>query len=307
MNAEIWLRHPKLTLRHLRKRGKLPDLAHPHTLTEKYVWRLIFDRNPLFTVFCDKLATKRWIDAHVPGVRYADVLWTGDSIREAPKPLLRAAAYLKSNNSTNTNLKLSTNTLDEAGLHRLTQKWLEKDLYRLRGEWGYADITPVLFIEKDLATDADAETVEYSVYVFCGEISHVSVMTDHKSRDVRFARFREDGERMEIRRVLRKEYKLLAEDFHSPLAFDVLSRTAKAICEGIDHLRVDFLWNGEDLFLTEIVTYPVAGFVRYDDEALMNEMSGRWDLHESHFFKLEQTGWRKRARDWFEENWREDR
>lgn len=303
-NALCYCCFPRLTLKHLLKRRALPDLARPRTVTEKYVWRLIFDRNPVFTVFCDKLATKEWMAENFPSVGVARVLWIGDDILDAPEHMLAGPGYLKSNNSTATNLKLGAQPVDRTRLRRLTQGWLKKDLYRKGGEWGYRDIPPKLFIEEDLSTDTGATMVEYSVYVFSGTVSHVSVMTSHKTSEVSFTRFFEDGRRMEIRRLLKKKYRLLPDDFRSPVPLDRLCETAKAICRQVDHLRVDFLWNGKALYLTELVTYPMAGFIRYDDQALMKDMSARWNLEDSYFFRVEQTGWRRHAQRWFRSHWR---
>ena len=59
--------------------GYGPNIAFPSRYHDKMLWRKIFDHNPLFVTFCDKLATKEYVRARAPGIRMPATLWVGYS------------------------------------------------------------------------------------------------------------------------------------------------------------------------------------------------------------------------------------
>lgn len=54
--------------------GYNPNIALPGRYHEKMLWRKLFDRNPLFEVFCDKLATKDFVRKRTPGLKLPETL-----------------------------------------------------------------------------------------------------------------------------------------------------------------------------------------------------------------------------------------
>src|SRR5690606_22796662 len=84
--AGLWLalRHPVMMVRHRRKMGSWPNPGHPHSYSDKMMWRKLLDRNPLFVTATDKLAAKDYIAARTPGLPQPQVLWTGRSAAEIP-------------------------------------------------------------------------------------------------------------------------------------------------------------------------------------------------------------------------------
>ena len=55
INAQIAARHAFNTSSYFRSFGRLPNYVEPRGYTEKIQWRKMFDRNPLFITWCDKL------------------------------------------------------------------------------------------------------------------------------------------------------------------------------------------------------------------------------------------------------------
>jgi len=47
-----------VNLTYLRTFGKLPNLRHPKTFSEKIAWRKLYQHNPQFPIFADKVAVK---------------------------------------------------------------------------------------------------------------------------------------------------------------------------------------------------------------------------------------------------------
>jgi hypothetical protein len=72
------LRHPRLHGKFLRRMRRVPDVALPRDYTDRMLWRKLFDRNPLFVTFADKLATKDWVAARCPDLPMPATLWAGE-------------------------------------------------------------------------------------------------------------------------------------------------------------------------------------------------------------------------------------
>ena len=82
MNASLYFLH-KRQVKLFRKRvGYYPNIAFPKKYHEKMFWRKVFDNNPFFGVFCDKLATKEYILSIFPEARVPKTIWSTDNITQ---------------------------------------------------------------------------------------------------------------------------------------------------------------------------------------------------------------------------------
>lgn len=303
--------HPWLFVQYLVELKSFPRVAIPRSINEKYFWRKIVDRNPAFVPLSDKIATKSYMNERFPSVKYAAVLWQGRDIRKAPPELLNKAGYLKANHGSGLNYKLGDRPVDINALHNLTQKWLAERYYGRHGEWGYKDVKPTLLIEEDVAEPAASNSlIDITIYAFGSDVSHIAVMLNHKTDFIQIARYDQNGKRLAvpkpgtpgknpaIRSVENPAVSALPAEFTLPPGIDELTETARAICSGFDHLRVDFLWNGANYFLTEITIYSMAGYIVYSDMELRRRMADYWDLRQSWLLTTPQRGWRKYYAGW---------
>jgi len=283
--------------------GTRPKLYVPETIWDKYLWRKIFDHDPQFTVFCDKLAAKHYAASRCPDLPAAKVLWQADDIGQAPAELLKGPGFLKSNHASGLFLKLDEKprSLDE--LQAITDRWLrgwhhtKPRRWKFRGQWGYKNVQRTLFIEEDLGRETGKPIVDFAVYVFGGKITHMSVMLDHKTGHQKYARFDGSGRRSQTE-LSSDKFSALPRNYRPPVSLAKVCDVAGRIAGDSDHLRIDLIWNGQDLYFSEITVYSQGGFVRHLDQALMAEMTEAWDLRRSWFLTHPQSGWRRLYADW---------
>jgi hypothetical protein len=121
------LRHPRLHWKYLRRTRRVPDLAWPCRFSERMLWRKLFDRNPLFVTFADRLAAKAWLGDAAPGLPTARVLRVGQDPAGLPDALLRPGVALKCSHGSDTNIlcRDAAPPRDEA-VARL-RRWLARD------------------------------------------------------------------------------------------------------------------------------------------------------------------------------------
>ena len=66
-------------LRHKEIFGYKPDFKHPQTFNEKIVHRMLYDRNPIYTVLADKLKARIYIAHKLQGFSQANISTTRES------------------------------------------------------------------------------------------------------------------------------------------------------------------------------------------------------------------------------------
>lgn len=309
INLVIYACYPRVFLTYWLKIFGLPNVALPHTVNEKYFWRKVFDRDPLFTVMADKLAVKEYLAQNFPDVPVAKVLWRGFDIRNCPSGLLRSRAILKANHSTSCLVRLGRDPVDLEEFDALTRRWLAKRPETPHGEWSYKYIVPELFVEKDVSRP-DVPLMELSFMVAGDRFTYLlaSINTKQHNQMERLYdfNFQATGARrlghncglFPPRRRKLNVYPDLPDDFPLPPNVEEIAEMAVRVSGGRDDVRTDFMWNGETWYFGEFTFYPSGGYRRLTNPEILEEMSRAWDLRRSWLLAKPQTGWRKLYANW---------
>lgn len=286
------IRHPWLPRSHRRLRAQLERpgrfrIAVPRELNEKYAWRKLFDRNPLFSTVNDKLACKAWVRDLGIDAPMAPVLWVGTDARDIPAELFDRPIAIKANLRSKLNV-----------FHDGTQGQREASVAAANacleqaggspGLWDYFEINPRLFVEERLFTDR--EFCDLNIIV-CGP-DLVQINTTWTGPGEKLERWfpDQDGEfhctegdtpddRDSVGRPL-------------PATIGQAMTIARDIGKRFDNIRVDFLATDTELFLGEITFNSRDGRNRvgFDTDLPGNRM---WDLRRSWFMATPQKGWRE--------------
>jgi len=309
VNAWVYLTHPLFVLRCRRNLGRWPNLAKPMRFAELMQWRKLFDRNPRFVIFADKLATKDWIAERLPQLATAETLWVGERPEDIPEALLTRGHIAKTNNASGQNYLPHRKPLPRAELNRQFHRWLRASALRHRirwldssQEWAYRPVPPRIFVERQVG--AGGRFVDISVRVMDGVPILVSCSLDAKTADKTIGYFWPDGTPL-----VGPDTNTLPPEFTLPPRFAEAIGLAGQLGQGADYLRIDFLAPGDDLFAGEITCYPASGWGT--DDWFMQLMYRRWldTLHLSWALSTAQP-WPRRLylaafRRWLEERRRE--
>jgi hypothetical protein len=301
INSLLYVLHPYLVAQYWRTLRRFPDIAVPRDVNEKMLWRKLFDRNPDFVTFSDKLLAKEYVRQRHPDLAQSPVLWSGTDLHDLPKDLAGRRCFLKANHSSGMNIALENGPVDKHQLVKATRGWLAHRHHRIHGEWGYRDVSPEFFLEADISAGQDTDIVDIIVYVFSDTVTLIVATTGEKTARERVALFDADGCRWNALPVSyygRAAKVALPDDFKLPVDAATLSRQALLIAHANDHLRVDFMWNGEQLHFCETTVYPGGGYRRYSDPGIARLMGQSWNLADAWFLRAPQSGWRRRYAAW---------
>ncbi len=281
------LRHPRITCSFFGRRGRVPDFARPAEHGEMVQWRKVFDHNPQFTLFCDKLATRRWVAANFPDVPIIEPLWVGERPEDLPDRFVAPGYIIKTNHGCRANYFPHRQSLPRPELNRLLWRWLRRS-YDRQGQWGYRGIGRKLFVEPCIG--GGAPLTEYSIRAHDGEISGLFIVRDQHRPTEQGSDFAGDGSRLPLRPGTRRQP--LPDDYELPETLHRARAIASRISRGFDHLRVDFLVDGDALYLGEITVYPGSGYGnewRSPVKAAMHERAWFRALHLSWFCRTPQS------------------
>lgn len=293
INLFLFARYPRLVRKFKKRIGYYPNIAAPEKFHEMIFWRKIFDRNPLFITFCDKLAAKVFIKTRIPEAEIPETLWIGKDFASIPRQLRCMDVVLKANHGSGFN---HFGVLDEAGsgeLQAMTRKWLRTNYSRDKGEWAYSRVPRTLFLERRLPNTEPEKLVDVSVRCSNGKAILASADEDNKTPVNRSGFFGVDGKRCTHFETMDPEDIKLPEDYCLPASFSKAVEYAKRLSVGVDYARYDFLCLGTKIYPGEITVYPFAGLTPSYDTIIDTFLTDNWDVSTSWFLRQSWRGWRK--------------
>lgn len=290
-----YLSRPNLILRYRRKIGKFPRIAVPRGYNEKFLWRKLFDRNPILPVMCDKLRSKKFFLERCPDLQAAEVLWVGARPEDIPDDVLAGNVVVKANYGAALNVFVREGRIDRHKLNGQINRW-RRAFYpygQKDGEWAYGEIAPKIFVERMVLDKDGNEPMLINVLIMGGEPQIFAILVNVRNGIGRIAVFNPDGTKIGTNLGhFQPEENRFPEDFTPPTVIGEIIEHARAVGRDIDQVRVDFMWSNGQIYCSEITPYTAAGYGTYDDPAIAKRLGDAWDLKRSWFLKSPQTGWR---------------
>jgi hypothetical protein len=274
-----FVRYPRVIQRTWRRGRVLPDPATPRSDVDKFLWRKLFDRNPLFVIACDKLAAKRYALSTCPELKTAAVLWTGDDPARIPADVLAGDVVVKANNGSGRNILIRGGQLDRTALNARAARWMRRLHGYSFGEWAYREATRCLLVEEMLLEHGKPVATEYKFHVAGGRTAYVFVMAKSDGGDIHFHIDR-DGHTSPPEVVL-------------PANFARMLHIAETLGAPFDYVRCDLYELDGVIYFSELTVYPLSG-QGGTNSRLRDLRNAAWDLRKSWFLTTPQRGWRKR-------------
>ena len=284
-NIACYLRHPVIVMYSVRRSRTWLRPATPRTILEKFIWRKLFDRNPLFKTACDKIAAKEYALTRCPELKTADIRWLGTDPESIPFELLDGTTVLKANHGSGWNLlqphKLTRNEI----VHR-ARRWMNTRYGRTKGEWGYANVPRRILVEDAVLEDGELTQTEYKFHVCCGTTAYVFLkLRQTGTNNARFITDR-DGNAYALDDSGCRPFK----EFEPADSFYDMRRIAERLAEPFDFVRCDFYSMPGGIYFSELTVYPMSGHGNNGHPELVALRNSLWDIRKSWFLSTSHHG-----------------
>ena len=237
-----------------------PHIKKPRSFSEKIFHRMLFDRNPLWTLLSDKMRVRDYVSSKLDSNILVPLLWHGKDPNQIPFDELPTSFVIKTNHACGFNILVNNkNHLNKEQTKRHLKEWLSLNFTYstfLGMSWAYKNIEPEILIEAFLE-DNGRVPLDYKFFCFSGRAECIQVSFD---------RFGDASER-----ILDRDFKALdlwwglklyTGKIVPPDNYSELLEVAELLSQGLNFIRVDLYSVGGRTYFGEMTCYPAGGLAR---------------------------------------------
>ncbi len=257
-----------------RAHGVAPDLDHPSTFTEKVVWRMLHDRNPLFPPCSDKLAVRDRVAAAVGSEYLVPLVAATTRPEELVAERLPARFVLKATHGSGwVEVVADRERWDRPRSLARMRRWLATDFSREKREWQYRSIPPHIVVE-EMLVGADGEPpLEVRSLCFDGEPRFLEVVArGHVPPRVDY--YDTAWNHFPVRHGLLP----MGGPRPRPAQLDEIVALARRLSAGFDFVRVDLYLCRDRVHFGELTFTPGAAWRGFRPSEYDGVFGGAWVL-----------------------------
>ncbi len=267
-----WAEVSQVRQRYHQHYGRYPSLLFPRTYSELMQRRKLFDRKPIYTLFCDKLASRDFVAAQI-GERYLPPMqWSGADPDRIPFEALRYPVIIKPRHLSGF-VKI-VRALPDQDERTALRDHFHTQMLRNHGrqltEPGYYNVPPGVLVEDLLTEPGGTVPIDYKFLVFHGRAvmiqAHFGRYTQH---EVGF--FDLDWKRLPYTRV----HPAPSGNPAPPPNLAEMIGIAERLARGQSFLRVD-LYDSGRVYFGEFTVYPGSGFDPFEPRDLDRRLGEIW-------------------------------
>ncbi len=265
-------------------------LSDPRYLNEKYLWRRLFDHDPRFTVVCDKIETRKLVADLGVDVRLPEIFWTGTDPDLIPEHLLGQDVIVKAAHGWNQSIYVRDAGLGPAEIREKCREFMASSHGQRQHQWGYFNAPRRILIEERLFSGRPMCDIKFTVFGHV-LVQIIGIYPGPQGRTAGIWFLDSDGEWK-----LSDEASSVSKEIDGrplPPSTDAAARIASQIGAAFDHMRVDFMTDGEQVYLGELTAYNAAGASPTFGHLVDTPNNVYWDLRRSWFLSTPQRGWRR--------------
>lgn len=236
------------------------NLDNPKTFNEKLQWLKLYYRKPEFTEMVDKYAVKRFVAERIGEQYVIPNLGVWERFEEIDFDLLPNQFVLKcTHDSGGLVICKDKGKLDIEAARKKIEKCLKKNYYLIGREWPYKDVEPRILAEAYMEDAADSALIDYKVMCFHGEAKLIQV---HNGR---FVQHMQDFYDTLWNRVnVTQGPPQTKTEMEKPVFLDEMLRLSAELSKDLPHLRVDWYYVNNQLYLGELTFFDASGFEAFE-------------------------------------------
>lgn len=258
--------------------GRDMDLDNPKTFNEKIQWRILRDRNPIYTELADKYLVREFVKEKIGEEYLIKLLGVYDSVEEIDYDKLPNQFVLKcTHDSGSVVICKDKITFDKKEANRKLKFFQKRNFYHTTREYHYKDMKPRIICEEFLNTYNKAPE-DYKIYVINNNGEYKTFMQIEEDRfgDHRRGIYDENFNLLPVRRTLE-----LPKNTVKPKGFDLMIELSKKLTEDFDFVRVDFYEIEGKVYFGEMTFTPAAGLGKFQPDEWDYKLGEMWKIKKS--------------------------
>jgi hypothetical protein len=242
---------------------------------EKTWRRMLVDRDPLWTLFSDRLRVRDYVASKAGPEYLIPLLWTGHSPEDIPFDDLPAKCVIKTNHGCGYNIFVRDKTrLDRAQVKQQLKTWLSENYcqdWALGTQWGYMNIRPAIVVES-LLEDNGRPPNDYKFFCYWGRAEFLKIDFD---------RFEDHSEAFLDRELKPLDFvgrgiKQYQGKVTLPDNYTDMVRVAESLAQGVDFVRVDLYSVAGRVYFGELTCYHGGGRIRLEPRKYDFLLGEKW-------------------------------
>lgn len=260
----------------LRQHGYWPDFLNARTFSEKVWNRMLYDRDPRWTLLSDKLSVRDYVASKIGADHLVPLLWWGSDPDKLPWHQLPSQFVIKATHGCGYNIAVTEKAqTSRESIKRKLIAWLKENycLDRFFGvEWAYKNIEPHIIVEPFLGENDKAPT-DYKFLCFSGRVEYIQVDYD------RFERHAEQFFDRDFNRVwVRVGYPQYSGSARLPNNIGEMIGIAESLAQGLHFIRVDLYSVDDRIYFGELTCYPSWGTSRITPREYDFVFGAKWPM-----------------------------
>ena len=260
-------------LQYFRVLRRFPNLRTPRTLTEKLIWRKLYQRDPRFTVFSDKLRVKDEVAKIIGQAGVIETMWSGTDPAAIPLDWLEPPYVIKVNHSCGEHIFIhQRDDIDKNKITATLRQQLGLSFARRYREWGYSNIPRRILVERMIKTSDGHMPEDWKFFVYHGRVHFIEVTLNRFTRE-ELHYYDRDWNLLPVELAWASR---ISPAVARPDNLSAMIDSAEKIGEQFDFIRVDLYSVGGAIMFGEVAFYPGAGMVKFEPREWDMKFGAPW-------------------------------
>lgn len=259
--------------------NRQPNLDKPKTFTDKMLWRMLYDRQQIYSDCTDKYKVRDYVKKKIGDNYLKRIFWITENPKNIEWEKLPKKFMIKPNHASGLFIAVfDKSDIDVNSITEESFRWMKINHYDYAREWQYRNIKPLIMIEELIIDNSDEIIQEWKIYCFHG-VPEIIVVTEkilQREQILDYAssvydrRFHPlpvfSGQKAIPEVVIRHEKTEEIIEMSSILSAD------------FDHVRVDILVVGEEIYFGELTFTSMAGRLMFNPPQYDKVFGEKWRL-----------------------------
>lgn len=237
------------------------NLEKPKTFQEKLQWLKLHDRKPIYTKMVDKYEAKKFISSIVGEEYIIPTLGIYNSVDEIDYNKLPNEFVIKTTHDSGTVIVCRDKSqLDKNYVRKYINKRLKRKYYYAEREWPYKHVKPRIIIEALIGKDIQ-DLRDYKFFCFSGEPKLMFIISE---------RFTGSGHKADYYDMYGNHVDVYQPGYENnpnrpelPACFSEMKRLAAKLSKDVPHLRVDFYFADNRIYVGELTFSDAGGYLPF--------------------------------------------